>query len=229
MSSDDPSKRPDNCFKQQRYGVPSAFFAVVQLSSWFTQIPRLLAQLRDSQVVSANKIINVAYATNADYGGGLHPPYKQHCGQRLANAALSMVYSKPVNWRSPTYASAEETGSGEVTVSLHDVLDAGLTLKIPFNLRTAGRRCLAANNRTPQTCAWSSIQFDDASKTWVNATVSLSADRNRMVLTAPSPSGATNAIATSYGWGSIPMLSVYRADMEGKDGQLPVLPWNRTL
>jgi len=25
------------------------------------------------------------------------------------------------------------------------------------------------------------------------------------------------------------MLTVYRADMEGEDGQLPVLPWNRTI
>ena len=35
--------------------------------------------------------------------------------------------------------------------------------------------------------------------------------------------------ARRYGWGDIPMLTVYRADMEGEDGQLPVLPWNRTI
>ena len=51
----------------------------------------------------------------------------------------------------------------------------------------------------------------------------------RIVTRACVIAGATKAVASSYGWGSIPMLNVYRADMEGEDGQLPVLPWNRTL
>ena len=63
----------------------------------------------------------------------------------------------------------------------------------------------------------------------VRAAVGLSADKQGMTLTAPAPPGAKTAIATSYGWGSIPMMTVYRADMEGEDGQLPVLTWNRTL
>ena len=50
-----------------------------------------------------------------------------------------------------------------------------------------------------------------------------------MVLSASPPSGAKNAVATAYGWGSIPMMTVYRADMDGEDGQLPVLTWNRTI
>jgi sialate O-acetylesterase len=211
------------------YQVPSAFYAVVQLSTWLPN-PRLLAQLRDQQLETGDEIPNFAYATNADYGAGrnIHPPYKQHCGQRLANAALSIVYEKGINWRSPTYQSAEQTGVGEVTVWLRDVLEAGLTLKTPFNLHTAGD-CTALNAKTPQSCAWSSIQFDDPARSWVNATVSLSRDRMAIVLTATPPDGAGGALATSYGWGAIPMLSVYRADMAGEDGQLPVLPWNRTI
>ena len=50
-----------------------------------------------------------------------------------------------------------------------------------------------------------------------------------MVMPTLVVAGATKAVASSYGWGSVPMLNVYRADMEGEDGQLPVLPWNRTL
>ena len=53
--------------------------------------------------------------------------------------------------------------------------------------------------------------------------------RQGMVLSASPPSGAKNAVATSYGWGSIPIMTVYRADMDGEDGQLPVLTWNRTI
>ena len=73
------------------------------------------------------------------------------------------------------------------------------------------------------------MQFDDAKKSWVRAVVGLSADKQAMTLTAPAPAGATAAIATSYGWGAVPMMTVYRADMEGEDGQLPVLTWNRAL
>ena len=170
-------------------------------------------------------------ATNADYGAGgnIHPPYKQHCGQRLANAALSIVYDKGINWRSPTYAAAAQTGSGEVTVWLHDVLDAGLVLKDPHNIHTAGD-CTKANQCAFWAqCAWASIQFDDSAKSWVNATVALTSDKQGMVLSASPPSGAKNAVATSYGWGSIPIMTVYRADMDGEDGQLPVLTWNRTI
>jgi hypothetical protein len=89
---------------------------------------------------------------------------------------------------------------------------------------TAGN-CTALNVATPGTCAWVGVQLDDPAATWVNATVALSAEGAGMVLSAHSvPAGATRATATSYGWGSIPMLSVYKADAD-----LPVLPWKESL
>jgi hypothetical protein len=228
--------------------VPDAFFAVVQLSTWLYPhageigtVPHLLAAMRDQQLASATALgKGFAYATNADYGAGnnIHPPYKQHVGQRLANAALSIVYGHPLNWRSPTYAAAAATAIGgaagttsmSVTVSLHDV-EGGLVLKDAFNKKYAPmlRGCVSLNNANPGTCAFGSVQFNDAARSWVNATVGLSADQKAIVLGTTAPTGATKAIATSYGWGSVPMMTVYRADMEGEDGQLPVLPWNKTL
>jgi sialate O-acetylesterase len=223
------------------FGVPDAFYAIVQLSTWFPE-PHLLAALRDQQLASAAALgKGFAYGTNADYGAGgnIHPPYKQHVGQRLANAALSIVYGQPINWRSPTYASAAATTIGtatnaatttsvtSVTVTLNDV-EGGLVLKDAFNYHTAGD-CAALNAKTPDSCAWASIQFDDAARSWVNATVGLTADKKAIVLGATAPAGATKAVATSYGWGSVPMMTVYRADMDGEDGQLPVLTWNETL
>ena len=231
------------------FEVPDAFFAVVQLSTWLYPhagetgtVPHLLAAMRDQQLASGTAVgKGFAYATNADYGAGnnIHPPYKQHVGQRLANAALSIVYGRPLNWRSPTYASAAATTIGtatnaatttsvtSVTVTLNDV-EGGLVLKDAFNYHTAGD-CAALNAKTPDSCAWASIQFDDAARSWVNATVGLSVDKKAIELVALAPHGATKAIATSYGWGSVPMMTVYRADMDGEDGQLPVLPWNKTL
>ena len=231
------------------FKIPNAFFAAVQLSTWVSRSargdkggreamqPQLLAELRDQQLVSGAKLQNFALVTNADYGAGgnIHPPYKQHVGERLANAAMAIVYNQHINWRSPTFKSATAgTKLGEMTIALNDVEAAGLTLKPAFNAHTAtvgthSDNCTALNAITPGTCAWASIQFDDAKKSWVNATVGLTSDKKSITLTAPPPVGASSPIATSMGWGSIPMMVVYRADMQGEDGQLPVLPWNRTV
>ena len=73
----------------------------------------------------------------------------QHVGQRLANAALSIVYKQAVNWRSPTFKSAKlstmattaGTAATMVEIALNDVEGAGLTLKTPFNCA-----CTTQNN-----------------------------------------------------------------------------------
>eukprot|EP00746_Dinoflagellata_sp_MGD_P167752 gnl/MRDRNA2_/MRDRNA2_98627_c0_seq1.p1 gnl/MRDRNA2_/MRDRNA2_98627_c0~~gnl/MRDRNA2_/MRDRNA2_98627_c0_seq1.p1 ORF type:complete len:540 (+),score=86.72 gnl/MRDRNA2_/MRDRNA2_98627_c0_seq1:89-1708(+) len=211
------------------FQVPRAFFGIVQLSTWFAP-GLLLAELRDQQLASGDLIPNFAYATNADYGAGgnIHPPYKQYPGARLANAALSNVYRQGINWRSPTYKSAMQTGKGELLVYLNDVIDSGLVLKYPHNAQIV-RDCAQLNKRAPHSCAWAELQFNDASKSWANASISLSADKMSIVLAASPPTGATAIIGSSYAWGAIPMMSVYRADMAGTDGQLPVLAWNRQI
>ena len=213
------------------FGDPSAFYSIVQLSTWLAN-PDTLADMRQMQIETGNLIPNFAYATNADYGAGgnIHPPFKQYPGARLANAALAIVYNKGINWRSPTYASGSQNFPDTVTVWLHDVLEAGLVIKEAPNLPANAAACPGLNAKAPYTCAWAAIQFNDKAATWVNASVSLGAEKQTLVLVAEAvPTGATKAVATSYGWGAIPMLNVYRADMDGEDGQLPVLPWNRTL
>ena len=52
---------------------------------------------------------------------------------------------------------------------------------------------------------------------------------SRSTRTAPPPANATGVVASQYGWGAIPMLTVYSAELAGEDGQLPVLPWNVSL
>merc|ERR1712039_786879 len=214
------------------FKVPKAFYAIVQLSTWHPN-PDLLAELRDQQLATEKLIpnTNFAYATNADYGAGgnIHPPYKQHPGARLANAALALVYGHQIMWRSPTYASAKATGPGTVVVEFNDVTDAGLVLKPPFNAKAEKGGCAALDAKTPRTCAWAELQFNDAKQSWVNATVSIGTDKKTIVLQATPPAGATKVTASSYGWGAVPMMTVYRADMDGQDGQLPVLTWKRPL
>merc|ERR1712083_168548 len=101
-------------------------------------------------------------------------------------------------------------------------------MKTAFNLKTAGD-CVALNAKTPRTCAYAELQFDDAAKTWVNASVSIGADKKTMVLCASPPAGSKTVTASRYGWGAIPMMTVYRADLDGEDAQLPVLPWSHNL
>merc|ERR1712118_240375 len=121
-----------------------------------------------------------------------------------------------------------QTGTGELSVYLNDVTNLGLVLKYPHNAQFAGD-CVKWNSKAPHTCAWAGLHFNDAKKSWVNASISLGADKMSIVLTAIPPTGATAIIGSSYGWGAIPMMSVYCADMAGTDGQLPLLTWNREL
>jgi hypothetical protein len=69
-------------------------------------------------------------------------------------------------------------------------------------------------------------QFNDAKKTWVNASVALTADGQGMVLAALPPAGASAVTGTSYGWGAVPFMTVYLADA-GLD--LPVQAWQSAL
>ena len=74
-------------------------------------------------------------------------------------------------------------------------------------------------------CAWASLHVDKVG--WLNATVTVAADK--MTLTATLPSdvnlvAAPSVVASAYGWGPIPMLSAYDAGAE-----LPVLPWNKSV
>ena len=202
------------------FGVPSAFFGIVQLSTWAPVgnasgvfAGQALAQLRVDQLTGLTRPGD-AYASNADHGdaANIHPPYKQFPGRRLAAAALDIVYGKGTAWRHPTYASAVAAGAASLTVSLADA-PAGLVLQPSANAQAAPLAfCVAANAKLPATCAWASLQFDDAARSWVNATVALSADATKLVLTpnGGAPAGATRIVASSYGWGSIPLMTAVR-------------------
>merc|ERR1711971_1050543 len=113
-------------------------------------------------------------------------------------------------------------------VQLNDVTDAGLVLKPDWNGgKTSG--CAMYNIGLKNSCAGAKLQFNDGKKSWVDAKVSIGPDKMTMVLTAKPPRGATAVTASSYGWGSVPLMIVYSADMDGEEGQLPVLTWNRPV
>jgi len=165
----------------------------------------------------------VGYATNADHGAGcnIHPPPKQYCGKRLANSALALEYGRDVAWRSPSFASQVASAAPpSVKISLSDVSAAGLRDDVyPFNYLGGAFNCSAQAGK----CAWAELLLADGS--WVNATLSL-ADGSALTLTASAvPAASAGApLASRYGWGAVPMLSLY-----DRGTGLPVLPWYENI
>ena len=152
----------------------------------------------------------------------IHPPPKQYCATRLANSALALQYNKPTAWKSPSFASqnCNSPAAGSVTVTLQDVGGNGLRDdQYPFNYLGGSFDC----NKHIGKCAWAELQLSNGS--WVNATISLGEEKvtkesNHVSVTLSTPASAGVVVASRYGWGAVPMLSIY-----DKDTDLPVLPW----
>ena len=183
--------------------------------------------------MTAVQMPNVGWATNADHGDGcaIHPHNKRFVGTRLGNSALAIIYNQSVSWRSPTYASstaspppvaaaaaagaAPRASAVTATITLDNVVGE-LELRPPSNaVAFPVQNCTEQDKTVPGTCAWAAIELGSGGG-WVNATVGVKG--NTIVLTAPGNGAAVN---TAYGWGAIPMMTVYE-----KETGLPVLPWN---
>ena len=222
------------------FGTPAAFFGFVQLSTWCKPtdgIPRMRAAQ-----MSAMRLDMVGYATNADHGAGcnIHPPPKQYVGVRLGNSALALIYKQPAHshtWKSPSFgahravvASPATAHTLSLVIDIDDV-SSELTADIyPWNYGRGStpRFNCSANHMGVETnvCSWASLLTSRGD--WLNASVSV-VGRATLQLTAamsqsPVNSAGLRVVGSSYGWGAVPMLSVYdRATM------LPLLPWNTSV
>jgi len=231
------------------FEIPDAYFGFVQLSTFCHDNPVGLAQFRQAQMSALELPGKIGYATFADHGAGcnIHPPDKTICGERLGRSALALQYGKPILWRSPTYANATTAGLtiyGNGTAAVHvvpsvviefrDVRYAGLyILENPYNNRL-DPSLFNCTGHPEGTCAWSAVLLNNG-QGWVNATLNIR-DRNKVVMTASKTSlsslshdgGDTDVsqqiLATSYGWGAVPMMQLYDAGTN-----LPVLAWNEKV
>lgn len=202
---------------RQAFKNPDAYFGFVQLSTWCGN-GELIAEMRTFGQMAALSLPKVGYATNADHGAGcdIHPPQKQYCGKRLANSALALHYGKNVMWKSPSFYSQVASASPPaVTVTLQDVSSRGLRDdQYPFNYLNGAFNCVPST--PPGMCAWATLLLFDGQ--WVNASISVTG--NQMKLVALESSSLFPPKASSYGWGAVPMMSVYDRQTE-----LPLLPW----
>ncbi|CAB9499160.1 Sialate O-acetylesterase [Seminavis robusta] len=220
------------------FQVPNAYFGFVQLSTWCPPAqPQSVAELRQAQM-AAMRLKNVGYSTNADMGFGcnIHPPKKQYCGRRLGNSALAIQYGQPIHWKSPSYCKVttiseldllvesrkENSNDGRLSVVVHfqDVSSDGLyMLETSYNAQVKGFTC---QGKPAGTCAGAAVLLNGQG--WVNAAISITGN-DSVTLTAPAGySTKDSIIATSYGWGSVPLMTLY-----DKGTDLPVLPWKEKI
>lgn len=232
------------------------WFGFVQLSTWCALPPESLPLMREAQL-AALALDQVAMATNADHGMGcsIHPAAKQYCSERLATAALAMIYKRNLTWRSPTYASAIEAVAArgprgvssarpltvQLLVSLDGVGDEGLHTIYPHNYRSpnygSGRPAISvdctatfpvnqtANASMADQCAWASLHVRSAG--WLNATVS--AVGQKLLLTAQLPAGAMVTVAPEIVGSAYAFGPIPMMSAYDKATGLPVLPWNQSL
>lgn len=234
------------------FHLPTAFFGFVQLSTWCPRDPMGLAMMRQKQL-AALALPAVAFSTNADHGAGcnIHPPPKQFCAERLATAALNLLYGqRHLVWRSPAIDAASAAGAlgaveckpGQTGVSLTlpvaNVTAVGLELRAPANA-ISELNCSGLNEKTPDTCAWVNVTGvvtttaeDDglvkssasAARPFArNATISVHGSKVQLSWPCESEGAAYDVQRVRYGWGSIPMMSVY-----DKGSGLPLLPFELT-
>ncbi|CAB9520745.1 Sialate O-acetylesterase [Seminavis robusta] len=219
------------------FQAPHAYFGFVQLSTWCPTVePEGVAMMRQAQMAVLEVLPSIGYSTNADHGAGcnIHPPPKQFCGKRVAYSALAIQYGyDDYHWKSPSYSKATLTKSPTtnndimVTIDLVDVTSKGLYMMMdePYNSLNGTFDCA---KQLPGTCAWASVKLSTQTE-WVNATLSIQFP-NQVVFTVTKQQQLVEhdddatIEATSYGWGSVPMLTLYDA---GTD--LPVLPWKEPV
>lgn len=223
------------------FRAPDAYFGFVQLSTWCPNDNTSLPSMREAQM-TALKLKNVGYATNADHGWGcdIHPRAKQYCGKRLGDSALAIQYGHDIEWKSPSYLSAKvgnkSASSVELIISLADVSLSGLTTDVyPWNYvlsdQVPGTPSFNCSAQRPGVCAWGSLKFDD--KGWVNATVKVAFGGQQLILSSMLDKNIGDMgvalsepiiTASAYGWGPVPLMNAY-----DKGTNLPVLAWNRSL
>jgi sialate O-acetylesterase len=195
---------------------PDAFFGYVELEPWIGA-GTSLATFRTAQLLS-NKLPNVGFAIGTDIGDPLgpftsiHPRNKKLVGQRLAAAAMTMVYDTPTQYLPPTYKSSVAKSSGTnlmVTVTFDNV---------PTKLVAADDHCKTELKVPASECAWFSITGSDNAV--LNATATVGADRKSLVLSAVAKKTGVTPTASSFGMNAWPINTIMSA--EG----FPLQPWS---
>ena len=228
-----------------RFASPSAWFGVVQLSTWSSNGPEdneMVAVARDVQLRAAPEagLAHVTTASGVDGGdptGTVHTRCKLDLGKRLAAGALLDLFGlgAPGDAMGPVFASSAVGGGAaglmSVTVRFAPPFDAAGSLRLVAPGADDGQLCSSPSNVSTACptgipsalCVGFQLQ-DAASGAWWNATAALSAAGDALVLTAVGAPAGAAANATSSGWGLWPISLLY-----GAEGNAPAFPWRRAI
>jgi len=199
------------------------WFGFVQLAGYNYGAGPAPGDLRTAQL-AALTLPAVGYSTAIDVGtwNDIHPKDKQTVASRLVNAALQQVYGRSIAWQFPRYASATAATSGTtITVNVRfqsGTIGTGLTTDVP-SYASACQANVCVSGLTPDECGFPTIQVNNSAQTVLNATLTLSSDKQGVVLTATAPTTGLTAISTSYGRAGWPVTTAFNSL------GLPVIPW----
>ena len=213
-----------------------------QLHAWLHTADIGLPTFRRAQL-KAMRLPSVAFSTAFDGGdpaqamagnpgGTVHSHFKFIPGRRTAAVFAGALYSLTgIPWISPQYgdATARETSNATHTTLTVDVSmlpgsvsSAGLVMR-GWEPESNSSHCPVERGVNLTSCDWFSIQTNDGAFSWHNASVTLTADRQGIVLTAVVPQPGLACVATRFGQNDWPVVTVYSS--EG----FPLIPWLRTL
>ena len=176
-------------------------FYIVQLANIHPAAPQFWPELRDSQRLTAETLPHTGLAVTIDIGEEkcIHPANKQEVGRRLALAAESQTYGKPVVYSGPWFNTAKFDGA---------------QVKISFKPGTAAG--LGTANGEP--VKGFSLAGADKKFVWADAKIvpAASAQEGTIVLSAP---GVQKPVAVRYAWANNPAVNLVN-----KEG-LPAVPF----
>lgn len=222
---------------------PSLFFVVQQLHAWLHTADIGLATFRQAQL-KALMLPRVAMTTAFDGGdpaaamagqpgGTVHSHLKFIPGRRTAAALAGALYGRPATtWRNPAYGEAvarESSNSTHTSLTVEVAMAAGTLGAGGLQLRgwepeSNSSHCPTERAVNATSCSWFEVQTNDSAFTWHNASVALSADGQRVILSVVAPQPGLAAVATRFGWSDWPVVTVYSVD-----GNLPLMTWNKPI
>lgn len=176
---------------RRHFAKPDLPFLIVQLADYGPVATKpgksSWAELRQSQRLSVNGDAHAGLAVAMDIGDrtDIHPTQKTVVGQRLARAALSVVYGKPVSAGGPDATAVTRAGN-DLIVSFRNTQGRLLTYSsdtaIGFEVCTA-----------PNTCRYTAA----------------TPDGDRIVLKGAN---APDVVSVRYAWADSPYTNLYSAD-----------------
>jgi sialate O-acetylesterase len=101
---------------REAWNKPDLPFFFVQLANWRASVDTPMgsdwAELREAQLLTAEKVPNTGMAVTIDIGNpdDIHPRNKQDVGLRLATQALYKVYGFDIVYEGPVYKSFKADG-----------------------------------------------------------------------------------------------------------------------